>query len=127
MRSTRNLAVLTTFSLVCSAFSLGAAAQSEPAQGSTGGETLRSWCQQGDHQQMCSQAKTDHQAAKSACGGQAQGGQVSDECSQARAKVKSDMEAMRQAGAPKPQRRGGRRRGGNDTGSSQGGDELGDE
>ena len=89
-RSLSTIALLSTLSL--SAF----AQQSGGTAG--GGETLRSWCQQQGHQQMCQQAKTDRAAAKSACGGQQQG-QTNDACTQARGKFKSDVEALHQAGA----------------------------
>lgn len=107
MRQSVRFTAIALISLSSSALLPGAFAQQ--ASGGNGGGTLRSWCEQQGNRAMCEQAKTDREAQKSACQGQSQGGQA---CQQARAKLKSDLQAMHQAGAPESRR--GRRGGGAD-------------
>jgi hypothetical protein len=116
MRLSCPLVVIALLGLASSSLPLPVLAQAstEGGSGTGGATTLRAWCQQG-HQEMCSQAKADREAAKSACQGQQQG-QASDACQQARSKFKSDVQALHQAGAPAARRgrRGGAAQGGGD-------------
>ncbi len=120
MKPFTKLATIACIALAGSAFSQTSLAQDTTGGSSGGATTLRDWCKQG-HMPMCAQTKSDRQAAKTACQGQQSGSQSDDACQQARAKLKSDMESMHQAGAPAPHR--GRRGGGGTSGASDSGDE----
>jgi hypothetical protein len=64
-------------------------------------DALRGWCKQ--NRGACKPLRVDHEAAQSACQGQPSApDQWNDACRAARIKVKGDVDALRQAGAPIP-------------------------